>query len=143
MAESGAPTGRDFSRMLEVLSYIAEPGEVARLRSLGPAEQAAGWEEFWRRRDPDPETERNEARTEFFRRVRYTERHFRGYGPGWRTDMGRIYVKYGPPDQVESTAYRGDGPGVEIWTYNRPLRRFWFEDRDGFGRFVLVSPVFE
>ncbi len=143
VAESGPPRGRDFARIMEVLSYIAEPGEVARLRSLGPDEQAAGWEAFWSLRDPDPETDINEARTEFFRRVRYTERRFQGYGPGWRTDMGRIYIKYGPPDQVESRPFQGSIPGVEVWTYNRPLRRFWFEDREGFGRFVLVSPVFE
>lgn len=143
VVESGAPRGDVFTRIMEVLSYIAEPGEIARLRSLPPGEREEGWERFWRRRDPDPGTERNEARTEFFRRVRYTERHFQGYGPGWRTDMGRIYIKYGPPDQVESRAYQGGGPAVEIWTYNRPLRRFWFEDREGFGRFVLVSPVFE
>ncbi len=143
VVESGAPRGRDFARVMEVLSYIAEPGEVARLRSLAPGAQAAGWEEFWRRRDPDPETPANEARIEFFRRVRHTERRFRGYGPGWRTDMGRIYIKYGPPDQVESRPYQGSVPGAEIWTYGRPLRRFLFEDRDGFGRYVLVSPVFE
>ncbi len=143
VTESGPPRGQDFTRIMEVLSYIAEPGEVARLRSLEPARQAAGWEEFWRRRDPDPDTGVNEARVEFFRRVRYTEHHFQGYGPGWRTDMGRIYIKYGPPDQVEAVAYQGDRPGIEVWTYNRPLRRFLFEDRDGFGRFVLISPAFE
>jgi GWxTD domain-containing protein len=143
VTESGPPRGRDYARIMEVLSYIAEPGEVAHLRSLAPAAQAAGWEEFWHRRDPNPETGINEARVEFFRRVRYTERHFQGYGPGWRSDMGRIYIKYGPPDQVESVAYQGDMPGIEVWTYNRPLRRFLFEDRDGFGRYVLVSPAFE
>jgi len=128
---------------MEVLSYIAEPGEVARLRPLPPAEQAVGWEEFWSRRDPDPETDRNEARVEFFRRVRYTERHFRSFGPGWRTDMGRIYIEYGPPGQVESQGSRGGRPAVEVWIHHRPFRCSWFEDRDGFGRFELVSTVFE
>lgn len=143
IVESGPPRGRDFARVMEVLSYIAEPGEVARLRSLTPGARAAGWEDFWRRRDPDPETPVNEAKNEFFRRVRQAERQFRGYGPGWRTDMGRIYIKYGPPDQVESRPYQGTVPGLEVWTYNRPFRRFVFEDRDGFGRFVLASPAFE
>jgi GWxTD domain-containing protein len=141
--ESGPPTGREFTRMLEVLSYIAEPGEVQRLRSLGPEAQAGGWEEFWRRRDPTPGTARNEALIEFFRRVRYAETHFEGFGPGWRSDMGRIYVKYGPPGQIETRSAPAGAAAVEVWTYTSPFRRFIFEDRDGFGRFVLVSPPFE
>jgi len=141
--ESGPPQGKEFTRMLEVLSYIAEPKEMERLRSLKPEGQAVGWEEFWRKRDQAPGTGRNEAMIEFFRRVRYTERHFQGFGPGWRSDMGRIYIKYGPPEQIETRAAEIGTTTLETWTYSRPLRRFIFEDRDGFGRFVLVSPAFE
>jgi len=141
--ESGPPGGREFIRVLEVLSYIAEPGEVERLRSLKPEAQARGWEEFWRRRDPAPGTGRNEALIEFFRRVRHTETHFQGFGPGWRSDMGRIYIKYGPPEQLETRSALSGTATLEVWTYGRPFRRFVFEDRDGFGRFVLVSPPFE
>jgi GWxTD domain-containing protein len=140
VAESGPPSGKEFTRMLEVLSYIAEAKEVERLRSLKPAEQAWGWEEFWRKRDPTAGTGRNEAQIEFFRRVRYAERHFQGFGPGWRSDMGRIYIKYGPPDQVESRPATLQSPPVEIWYYSHPVRQFVFADREGFGRFVLVSP---
>jgi GWxTD domain-containing protein len=143
VAESGPPRGRDFARIMEGLSCIAGPGEVEHLRSLRPGEQTAGWEGLWGRHDPGPETGRNEARVEFFRRVRYAERRFHGYGPGWRTDMGRIYIEFGPPDQAEAIAYQVVSYGVEVRTCTRPLRRFRFEDRDGFGRFVLVSPVFE
>jgi GWxTD domain-containing protein len=141
--ESGPPLGKEFTRMLEVLSYIAMPKEIEHLRSLTPDGQAQGWEEFWRRRDPAPGTERNEALIEFFRRVRYTESHFQGFGPGWRSDMGRIHIKYGLPDQVETQTARGGIVTLELWTYSSPYRRFVFEDRDGFGRFVLVSPSFE
>ncbi len=141
--ESGPPRGKEFIRMLEVLSYIAEPGEVGRMRSLQPEAQAQGWEEFWRRRDPAPGTGRNEALIEFFRRVRYTGTHFQGFGPGWRSDMGRIYVKYGPPEQIETRSAVTGTAALEVWTYGRPFRRFVFEDRDGFGRFVLVRPPFE
>jgi GWxTD domain-containing protein len=141
--ESGPPKGKDFDRMLEVLSYIGDPKEIRRLRSMGPGERTRGWEDFWRRRDPRAGTGRNEALIEFFRRVRYAEAHFQGFGPGWRSDMGRIHIKYGPPEQVESRAGQSGAPALEIWTYGRPFRRFVFEDRDGFGRFVLVSPPFE
>jgi GWxTD domain-containing protein len=141
--ESGPPRGREYERMLEPLSYIADSREMAALRVDDPAQQARAWEEFWRRRDPTADTPRNEAMLEFFRRVRYAEQHFQGFGPGWRSDMGRIYIKYGPPDQVESRPASATVPQLEIWYYNQPYRRFIFADREGFGRFVLTNPGIE
>lgn len=141
--ESGPPRGREFERMLEPLSYIASAEEISRLRQLGFEQQVAGWEEFWRHRDPTPDTPRNEAMIEFFRRVRYAERNFQGYGPGWRSDMGRIYIKLGPPDQVESRPATVQSPQIEIWYYGQPYRRIAFADREGFGRYTLVSPISE
>jgi GWxTD domain-containing protein len=135
--ESGPPRGKEFDRMLEPLSYIASPQEMDWLRSLPPAQQAQGWEEFWRRRDPTPDTQRNEVQLEFFRRVRYAEHHFQGFGPGWRSDMGRIYIKFGPPDQIENRPQTSTDPQLEIWYYNQPYRRFVFADSEGFGRYLL------
>ena len=141
--ESGPPRGKDFDRMLEPLSYVALPQEIEALRALRPEEQAKGWDDFWRRRDPTPETPRNEAMLEFFRRVRYAETHFQHFGPGWRSDMGRIYIKFGAPDQIDSRAETAQTPQVETWTYNHPFRQFVFVDREGFGRFTLVTPTTE
>jgi GWxTD domain-containing protein len=141
--ESGPPRGKEFQRMLEPLSYIAEPKEIEHLRALPESEQAQGWEAFWRRRDPTPETSTNEYQLEFFRRVRYAEKHFQGFGPGWRSDMGRIYIRHGAPDQTESRPPSATTPQLEIWYYNSPYRRYVFVDREGFGRFVLLSPALE
>jgi GWxTD domain-containing protein len=139
--ESGPPRGREFERMLEPLGYIADAGEIEALRALPPEQQPAGWDAFWRRRDPTPETARNEAMLEFFRRVHYAEQHFQGFGPGWRSDMGRIYIKLGPPDQVETRPASSQTVQQEIWYYNRPYRRLVFEDREGFGRYLLITPI--
>jgi GWxTD domain-containing protein len=141
--QSGPPRGREFERMLEALAYIAEAQEVQALRALPPDQQARGWEEFWARRDPTPDTPLNEAMIEFFRRVRYADQHFQGMGPGWRSDMGRIYIKFGPPDQIETRPASTTSPLLEIWYYNQPYRRFVFADREGFGRFVLMNPAGE
>ena len=138
--ESGPPRGKEFERMLEALSFIAEPHEVEAMRALPLEQQERGWEEFWKRRDPTPDTPLNEAMVEFFRRVRYADSHFQGAGPGWRSDMGRIYIKYGPPDQIETRAQTTQSPQLEIWYYNHPYRRIVFADRDGFGRYVLANP---
>ncbi len=141
--ESGPPRGREFRRMLEPLSYIAGAEEYDILSHLQDAEQAAGWETFWKRRDPTPDTPRNEALLEFMRRVRYSEEHFQHYGPAWRSDMGRIYIKFGAPDQTETRPATSQSPQLEVWFYNQPYRQFVFADRDGFGRYVLVSPGIE
>jgi len=136
--ESGPPQGADFERMLEPLAYIAEDSEVEALRRLPLAERERGWDEFWRRRDPTPDTARNEALIDFVARVRYAEQHFQGFGAGWRSDMGKAYIRYGPPDQVESRPATVQSPQIEIWYYHQPYRRLVFVDREGFGRFVWV-----
>ena len=141
--ESGPPQGRDFDRILGPLLYIADPDEIEYLRNLPAEARARGWEDFWRRRDPSPETDRNEAMLEFFRRLRYAEQHFQGFGPGWRSDMGRIYIKLGPPDQVENRPPALGSPQLEIWYYKQPYRRLVFVDREGFGRYILSDPGVE
>lgn len=141
--ESGPPQGADFDRMLEPLSYIADDAEVEALKKLPPADRAKGWEDFWRKRDPTPDTPRNEALIDFVRRVRYADQHFQGFGSGWRSDMGKTYIRYGPPDQIESRPATVQSPQVEIWYYNQPYRRLVFVDREGFGRYVLVPSGIE
>ncbi|MEO5616497.1 MAG: GWxTD domain-containing protein [Candidatus Eisenbacteria bacterium] len=141
--ESGPPQGADFERMLEPLGYIAEESVVEALRRLPPNERSAGWEEFWLRRDPTPETARNEALIDFVRRVRYAEQHFQGFGAGWRSDMGKVYIRHGAPDQIETRPATVQSPQIEIWYYHQPYRRIVFVDREGFGRFVWVPSGIE
>jgi GWxTD domain-containing protein len=69
-------------------------------------------EDFWRSRDPDPDTEENEFKQEFFERLAYANEHFSSGKPGRLTDRGRIYIKFGKPDEVESHPAGG--------TYERP-----------------------
>ncbi len=141
--ESGPPRGRDWDLILEALSYVAPQEEVDAMRKLPADQQAAAWDRFWRRRDPTPETPRNEYELEFFRRLHYAAQHFQGFGVGWRSDMGRIYIRYGPPDQIEQRPATSGTPQLEIWYYNQPSRRFVFADREGFGRYTLVQPALE
>jgi GWxTD domain-containing protein len=141
--ESGPPRGVDFERLLEPMAYIASGDEIQKLRDLPEGQRPQGWEDFWRRRDPTPDTPRNEALIEFVRRLRYAERHFQGFGPGWRSDMGRIYIRYGPPAQIENRPSTATSPQLEIWSYENPYRRFVFGDREGFGRYALLSPLGE
>ena len=69
-------------------------------------------ESFWLRRDPTPDTEENEYKEEHYRRIAYANEHFASGIPGWKTDRGRIYIEYGPPDEKDSHPSGG--------TYERP-----------------------
>jgi GWxTD domain-containing protein len=70
--------------------------------------------EFWVRRDPMRETDKNEFRKEHYERIAYTNQNFAVDGlPGWRTDRGRIYITYGKPDEIKKSA------SGEIWLFKR------------------------
>jgi GWxTD domain-containing protein len=87
-------------------------------------------EEFWRRRDPDPDTDENEFKEEYYERIAYANEHFASGIPGWKTDRGRIWIMYGKPDELEThpmggsydrPSYHGGGSTTtypfEIWFY--------------------------
>lgn len=70
-------------------------------------------EQFWRRRNPDPESPDNSYREEHYRRIAYSNEHYAAGKPGWMTDRGHIYIAYGPPDSIDSHPSGG--------MYNRPM----------------------
>ena len=143
--QSRATVGFASAQSVEVLRYVAtreENDQINRLQDSGPTGEEARkafWETFWKRRDPTPDTPENEARDGFYQRVGYANQHFATGGPGWRSDMGRIYIMLGPPDEVTRNPFNFDRPPEEIWYYYRDRRTFVFVDNDGFGRFKLVT----
>jgi len=136
------PRGQNYATVVEILSYVATDVEYEELRQADTdAERQGVWERFWARRDPSPDTPRNEAMIEFFRRVRFANRNFAGQSvAGWRTDQGRVYIRHGAPDQVEERPATFYDPPYQIWHYYQLNRRYVFADREGFGRYELVSP---
>ncbi|MEP7027362.1 MAG: GWxTD domain-containing protein [Candidatus Eisenbacteria bacterium] len=139
------PHGQNYLTVVEILSNVAtrEEYEVLR-RADSDSARARAWDNFWARRDPTPDSPRNEAMLDFFRRVRYANSHFSGQtGAGWRTDQGRVYIRYGAPDQIEDRAATFYDPALQIWHYFGLNQRFVFADREGFGRYELISPGFD
>ena len=76
-------------------------------------ERDAFIENFWGRRDPTPDTVENEFKEEHYRRIEYANEHFAAGIPGWKSDRGRIYIMYGPADEIESHPSGG--------SYQRPM----------------------
>lgn len=94
--------------------YIITPEEKSAFKQLSNDEERDQFiEQFWLRRDPTPDTPENEFKEEHYRRIAYANEHFGAGIPGWKSDRGRIYIIWGPPDQIEG--HNGGG------TYDRPL----------------------
>jgi len=105
--------------------------------------------EFWRRRDPTPNTSENEYKEEHYRRLAYANTHFAASVPGWETDRGRTYIVYGPPDwiKIQPSRLTDDfGKPTELWHYlsipgyekDMDLK---FVDVCGCGDYRLVTPL--
>ena len=96
--------------------YTITSGEKKLFLELPSAERERFKEEFWKKRDPDPETEENEFKIEYYNRIDYANRHFIGGGrAGYLQDRGRIYILFGPPTQI--LRYPGRTPPYEVWLY--------------------------
>lgn len=130
---------RSWRAIVDQLEPIAGNDELRRLRELPPDRRAEGFATFWRRRDPAPQTVRNERLEEHYRRVSIARRRYRdGFEDGARSDRGRVFIRHGEPDLVEELS-RSDGFGnYELWGYQDQGWRYWFYDSDGLGRFRLV-----
>jgi GWxTD domain-containing protein len=96
------------------VTYIISDEERKAFKSLSNDEEREAFiEQFWLRRNPNPDSPDNEFREEHYRRIQYANDHFAAGKPGWKTDRGHIYISFGPPDSIESHPSGG--------SYQRPM----------------------
>jgi GWxTD domain-containing protein len=123
----------------EVLEMLGTDSEVRALRGASDAGWASAVEAFWAGRDPDPREAGNPFRDAVQERMETAaslfEEPFRR--PGWRTDRGRILVRYGHPQRRTVRSADFEGPASELWEYDSPRRLFFFVDERGSGEFWL------
>jgi GWxTD domain-containing protein len=125
-----------FKEWIEDVQPIIRPDELKAWNALTTNEERERFiGEFWHLRDPDPDTEENEYREAYYERVEYANKHFSSGIAGVKTDRGRIYLRFGKPDDVESHPAGG--------TYNRdlsegggststyPFERWWYRNLPG------------
>lgn len=126
------------------LQYIAKDREVRYIRDgATPAERMARFREFWKKRDPTPNTERNENMEEYYYRVSFANERYGSLIDGWRTDRGNVLVRFGEPDFIERRPYNFDVEPYEVWYYYRLGRRFIFIDKTGLGDYELWVPIWD
>lgn len=128
------------------VAYIITKEERRAFSALVTDEERENFiENFWRRRDPNPDTEENEYREEYYERIAYANEHFASGIPGWRTDRGRTYIAWGKPDSVEShpsggsyerPSYEGGGS-----TSTYPFEIWFYRHLDGIGDGIEIEFV--
>ena len=130
----------------EDVRWIISDEERAAFKQLSNDEERDQFiEGFWQRRDPTPDTVENEFKEEHYRRIEYANEHFPAGIPGWKADRGRIYIMYGPADEVESHPSGGtyerpmDEGGGSTSTY--PFETWRYRYLEGIGQEVIIEFV--
>jgi GWxTD domain-containing protein len=107
-------TGAYKTWLTQDVAWIISDEETKAFKSLSNDEEREAFiEQFWLRRNPNPDSPDNEFREEHYRRIAYANEHFAAGKPGWKTDRGHIYISFGKPDSIESHPSGG--------TYERPM----------------------
>src|SRR5271167_1250860 len=130
----------------EDVRWIITPEELSAFKQLSNDEERDAFiEQFWLRRDPTPDTPENEFKEEHYRRIEYANEHFAAGVPGWRTDRGQMYIKFGPADEIESHPSGGtyerptEEGGGETSTF--PFEQWRYRYLEGIGQEVIIEFV--
>ena len=130
----------------EDVTYIITDEERQAFKHLNTDEEREQFiEQFWLRRDPTPDTQENEFKEEHYRRIAYANERFASGIPGWKADRGRIYITYGPADEVESHPSGGsyerpsEEGGGSTSTY--PFEKWRYRYIEGIGSDINIEFV--
>jgi len=132
----------------EDVVYIIQPEERRTFLHLATNEEREQFiEAFWQRRNPDPDSPENTFKEEHYRRIAYANEHFASGIPGWKTDRGKIYIMWGPPDEIDSHPTGGewdrpmDQGGGTTTTYPWESWRYRYLEGAGLGENVELEFV--
>ena len=128
------------------VAYIITNEERKAFKALTTDDERENFiENFWRRRDPNPDTEENEFREEYYERIAYANEHYASGIPGWKTDRGRTYITWGKPDSVEAHPSGGsyDRPSYEGGgsTTTYPFETWFYRHLDNVGDGIEIEFV--
>jgi GWxTD domain-containing protein len=128
------------------VAYIITSAERSAYKKLVSDEEREQFiEGFWQRRDPEPDTDENEYKEEYYERIAYANEQYASGIPGWKTDRGRIYITFGKPDSVESNpsggsyerpSYHGGGS-----TTTYPFETWFYRYIEGVGSGIEIEFV--
>jgi GWxTD domain-containing protein len=139
-----AMNGQELETAKAPLIHIAESGELSPWEpQMSLDAKRRFMTNFWRKRDPTPGTAKNERREGFYEAIAFANREYKEGGrkavAGWRSDRGRVFARYGAPDDVLRRQNEGRAPPYEVWRYTKGKGAYYiFADRTGFGAYQLL-----
>ena len=135
----------NIDEAISQLQYVAKESEIEHIENAKTdAEKRKRFIEFWDTKDPSPSTKRNEVMIEYYKRIKYADKHYSTpYTSGWKTDMGMVYIIFGLPSNIERHPYEMGTKPYEIWDYYEINRQFVFVDESGFGDYRLITPIWD
>ena len=133
-------TPTDVKKYRDQIKYLAKPSELRIYDQLSPAGKEKFILNFWRSKDPTPETPENEYMQDYFSRIDYANKHFKGKDGGMNSDMGRVFIIYGQPDEIERHVMESGLKPYVIWHYFTAggQQTFIFVDRNQAEIYTLV-----
>lgn len=132
--------GFDLDEAIRQMKHVTRNVNLGKVLKTSQAEREKFFIDFWKGKDPTPDTEKNELMEEYYRRVEYANRYFTGgFRDGWDTDRGMVYIIMAAPDDIERHPYDPDAKPFEIWYYYQANLKLYFVDYHGFGDFELYN----
>ena len=140
----GVPSSiKDLDKAIKQLVYIATEDEIEKIEETeNRDEKVKEYLNFWKKKDPTPQTEDNPIFDEYYRRVFYANEKFSHYIEGWKTDRGMVFIILGPPNNVDRHPFEFNTKPYEVWEYYDLNRQFVFVDETGFGDYRLITPMY-
>jgi len=134
---------QDLDKAVDQLIYIATPSEMNYVEEAETQnEKIDRYLDFWKKKDPTPNTEENELFNEYYRRIAYANENFSHYVEGWRSDRGMVFIILGSPNNIDRHPFDLESKPYEVWQYYELNRSFVFVDETGFGDYRLVTPLY-
>jgi GWxTD domain-containing protein len=124
--------------IIGVMAYLLPYSEFKKFSELDDGELFEGVTKYWKSKDPTSNTKKNELLIEINNRIAYANAHFSVVGRGWQSDMGKVYIVYGPPESIDRQYNAEYLYNYEIWYFSSG-RKFTFSDQKNFGELKLVS----
>ena len=129
----------NLDEALRQMRYILDSKERREIKKVSTKKTEELFKKLWKCRDPTPDTVVNELMNEYYKRVAYANIHFDSFVDGWETDMGMIYIIFGPPDEIDRFMVQQRQEPYETWHYYRIQESFTFVGNN-FGHYRLSTP---
>ncbi len=140
----GVPSSiKDLDKAVAQMVYIATSSELDEINDAkSKEEKIQNYLAYWKKKDPDPQSEDNPVFDEYYRRVVFANENFSHYIEGWRTDRGMVFIILGAPNNIDRHPFEYDSKPYEVWEYYELNKSFVFLDETGFGDYRLITPLY-